>query len=71
MYAPEKDWVKKRKTRSAIGRRTVLEVKKKTKIYKLGKVRSIHARVRRIGIGIHLSKILEIVKLIEGVSPLP
>jgi len=41
MLDPENDWVKKRKTRRAIGRRTVL------------------------------SKILEIVKLIEGASTLP
>ena len=57
MLDPEKDWVKNKNTRRAIGRRTVLEGS-------LVKVVSTYARSEQ-----HLSKILDIVKLMDGTSP--
>ena len=57
MLDPENDWVKNKNTRRAIGRRTVLEGS-------LVKVVSTYDRAEP-----HLSKILDIVKLIEGTSP--
>ena len=59
MLDPEKDWVKNKNTRRAIGRRTVLEGT-------LVKLVLTYARNEQ-----DLSKILDIVKLMEGVSPLP
>ena len=56
MMDPENDWVKKRNTIRAIGRRTVLVA---------NVVGQIFSKM------FHLSKILEIVKLIEGASTLP
>ena len=58
MLDPEKDWVKNKNTRRAIGRRTVLEGGS------LVKVVSTYDSAEP-----HLSKILDIVKLIEGTSP--
>ena len=57
MLDPEKDWVKNKNTRRAIGRRTVLEGT-------LVKVVLTYARSEQ-----DLSKILDIVKLMEGTSP--
>ena len=57
MLDPEKDWVKNKNTRRAIGRRTVLEGT-------LVKLVLTYARNEQ-----DLSKILDIVKLMEGTSP--
>ena len=57
MLDPEKDWVKNKNTRRAIGKRTVLEGS-------LLKVVSTYARSEQ-----HLSKIFDIVKLMDGTSP--
>ena len=58
MLDPEKDWVKNKNTRRAIGRRTVLRITIIKVVFKT------YSRAEP-----HLSKILDIVKLREGTSP--